>query len=113
MGPKYMPLTEAWEKRLREAREKGEEPVEVNCFGTEKYEIINVEKVTIVKIKLWHEKSKRWEFYEAREYIDVCPACGRLMKVRYIPGTTYIATCSKQCTKEYLEYLRSKRRGVS
>ena len=37
---KFMPGSETWKKRLEEALEKGEEPVEIFCFGTDKFELI-------------------------------------------------------------------------
>jgi len=85
--------TEPWEKRLREALEKGEKPVNVYCFGTKEFKILGN------RVRLF--RRGRWFEYECKDYYDVCPVCGRLMHVYYIPGTTFLACCSEECYKKY------------
>ena len=114
---KFMPGSETWKKRLREALEKGEEPVEIFCFGTEKFELIRDvgmqysygfrTRKSKHTVKIFNEKFGAWQRYPCNEYLDVCPICGRLMKVFYIPGTTYLACCSSRCYEEYFKLSKS------
>ena len=78
---------EAYRKRMVEAQQRGEKPVEVNCFGTDKYEIVGKRLV----VKVFNPKLGIWEEHVAVEHIDICPICGRLMLVRAIKGTTYLS----------------------
>ena len=72
-----------------------EEPIEVYCFGTNKFRL----KATVVEI--FNEKLGKWQWYEYSKTVMPCPVCGRLMKVYYIPGTTWFACCSEECYKKY------------
>jgi hypothetical protein len=90
--------SEAWQKRLKEAIEKEEKPVEVNCFGG-KFEI----KHGII-IRHFNEKAGIWMEEPGVEYKDICPACGKLMLVRAITRTTWLACCSKECYEKYLKH---------
>lgn len=78
-------------ERLREAISKKEEPVKVNCFGIDKYEIVGK------RVKIYNEEHQFWHYYDCLEYQDVCPMCGTLMQVRAIKGSTWLALCSKAC----------------
>jgi hypothetical protein len=42
------------------------------------------------------------------EYLDKCTICGRLMLVRAIVGTTWLACCSEKCYEEWEKH-ESKR----
>ena len=70
--------------------------VEVNCFGTDKFVLLSNRKV-----KVFNEKTGRWQTYDMIEYHDNCPVCGKAMLVRAIPGTTWLACCSEECYRKY------------
>jgi len=95
----FAPGSERWRRRLEEALRRGEEPVEVDCFGTDKYKILG--KKVVVRVRIYNEKLGIWEDRMAVEYYDVCPVCGRLMLVRALEGTTYLACCSEECYEEF------------
>jgi len=89
---------------------------EIFCFGTDKYEFIpdmrlpyttvfppsrrRPQQYSDHAVKIFNEKTGEWEYYPCNETIIECPVCGRLMKVYYIPGTTWLATCSLECNIE-------------
>jgi len=113
----YLPGSEPWKKRFEEALKKGEKPVEVFVFGTENFKLLKgvpryyhygfKSRRSDHAVKIYNEKLGTWQYYPCNEYLDVCPVCGKLMKVFYIPGTTYLACCSEQCYKKYEEFSKS------
>jgi len=122
---RFMPGSESWRKRLREALEKGEKPVEIFCFGTEKFKLIRDvgmpysygfrTRKSKHTVKIFNEKLGTWQRYPCNDYLDVCPVCGRLIHVYYIPGTTWLACCSDKCYEHYKEHemnLLKELRGV-
>ena len=92
--------TEKYTERFKQALENKEKPVEVNCFGTSNYKIIDSRYV-----RIRHEDGY-WMTYEYVEYRDICPVCGRLMLVRAIRGTTWLALCSEECYKKFNELMK-------
>jgi len=113
-------------KLLKEALKRGDKPIEVNCFGNRKYKLYPNKKITLTThaparpedfreyklILLWNEKLKTWESWGYVEYLDVCPVCGRLMLVRALPGTTWIACCGEDCYKKWFEWYKKAFGGV-
>lgn len=91
--------SEAEIKRFKEAIQNKEVPVEVNCFGTDKFEILGKQ----IAVKIFNDKTGHWEKHIGVEYLAVCPVCGRLMLVRAIEGTTWVAMCSKGCYEKWDE----------
>ena len=87
--------TDKYRERFKQALESGEKPVEVNCFGSHNYKIIDSHHVKI------QDKYGYWLTYEYVEYQDICPVCGRLMLVRAIRGTTWLALCSEECYRKF------------
>jgi len=75
------------------------EPTKVYCFGTNQFRIIKGKESAYVKI--YNPKLKYWMDYPLHDYIDECPTCGKPIHIFYIPGTTYLACCSKECYEEY------------
>jgi len=98
----FMPGSNAWKHRFREAMERGEKPVEVNCFGDMRYELVGYAPI----VRIYNEKMGRWEDHIGVEYRDICPVCGRLMLVRAIKGTTWLALCSEECYRKFDELRR-------
>lgn len=84
-------------QRMKEAIQNKEIPIEVNCIGTDKYEILSKQVV----IRYFNEKLGIWQEHPGVEYRDICPICGRLMLVRAIKGTTWLALCSKKCYEKF------------
>ena len=89
--------SDAWKKRLEEARTNNEQAKEVNCFFGAKYEILDRQLI----VNIFNEKTQHWREEIAVEYNDVCPICGTLMLVKAIKGTTWLALCSKECYDKY------------
>jgi len=100
----YMPGTKAWKQKWQEAMKNREEAIEVNCFGTKQYKIRHG-----LVVELFNEKLGIWQEYPGVEHNEICPVCGRVMLVRAIKGTTYLACCSKECYKKYLEWRKAKK----
>ena len=98
--------SEAWKLRRKQAFDKGEKPKEVNCFGTDKFEIVGKRLV----VKVFNEKLGVWQEHIGVEYVDVCCICGSLMLVRAIRGTTWLALCSKECYEKFDKLRKEKRR---
>lgn len=96
-------------KFIAAALKAEEQPVEVNCTGVPKDKIRNIQKV--LSAEILNEKTGHWQKVELTEYIDACPICGKLMKVRAIIGTTWIAACcsehSEQALKEIEEHAKN------
>jgi len=87
--------TDKRKERFEQALKNKEKPVEVNCFGTNNYKIIDSHHVKV------QQSSGHWLTYEYVEYQDICPVCGRLMLVRAIRGTTWLALCSEECYRKF------------
>ena len=87
--------TDKYRERFKQALKNKEKPVEVNCFGTNNYKIIDSHRV-----RVQHDDG-HWLTYEYVEYQDICPVCGRLMLVRAIKGTTWLALCSEECYRKF------------
>jgi len=94
--------TEARKKRLIEAMEKGEKPVEVNCVPGQ-WEFLG----NLRPVRFFNEKTGRWEDQVIIEYLDVCPFCGKLMLVRALKGTTWLGLDSPECYEKWKEYWKS------
>jgi hypothetical protein len=56
----------------------------------------------------YNDKLKTWQPEPMIEYLDKCTICGRLMLVRAIVGTTWLACCSEKCYEEWEKH-ESKR----
>jgi hypothetical protein len=95
-----------------------EKLVEVNCFGVQEGKYIITDRKMLFSthypakpedfkeykvVLIYNDKLKTWEAHPMIEYIDKCPVCGRLMLVRAIAGTTWLACCSEKCYEEYLK----------
>jgi len=90
---------------------------EVYCFGTDKFKLVKgvgmaysmvapAIKPELIKhskhtVKIYNEKTRSWEPYPCNELVTRCPVCGSLMKVYFIPGTTWLALCSKECSDKF------------
>jgi len=95
---------------------------EAFVFGTDKFELIRNRRMVYFPIlppprsqpcrlsdhmvKIFNEKTNTWELYPCNETITECPVCGTLLKAYYIPGTSWMACCSKDCTKKLDEKIR-------
>jgi len=92
---------------------KMEEPMEVFVFGVplERYRFhrgvsirYNVgagwEKSKHM-VEIWNEKTEMWQCHAVNEMVDRCPVCGTPMRCYYIPGTWWLACCSKGCYREF------------
>ena len=83
----------------------------VDCFGTKKYRILKttVKRKTFGKeksfraVEVYNEKLGMWITEPMVEHFAKCPVCGKLIFVRAIFGTTYVATCSDKCMKKLME----------
>jgi hypothetical protein len=98
-----------------------EKPVEVNCFGVPEGKYIITDKKMVFSthyparpedfkeykvVLIYNDKLKTWEAHPMVEYEDKCSVCGRLMLVRAIAGTNWLACCSEECYKIALEKLK-------
>jgi len=63
-------------------------------------------KISDHMVEIYNEETGKWEQYPCNETVMECPVCGKLMKVYYIPGTTWFATCSEECNKKLREKAR-------
>ena len=52
-------------------------------------------------VEVWNEKLNAWQCYPCNEAILNCPVCGKPMRCFYIPGTTWLACCSKECYEKF------------
>ena len=94
------------------------EPVEVYVFGTEKFRLhkgVSVYYATSIRgelklshhmVEIFNEKTGRWQYYPCCEAVLPCPVCGKPMRVYYVPGTTWLALCSKECSEKFDEKMR-------
>ncbi len=90
--------SKATEERWEHYKDKMEEAKEVTVFGTDKYEIVGEQ--TTMEVRIFNDKIDRWQHYDCRFYYGICPICGTLMKVIYIPGSSWLAACSEECYGE-------------
>jgi hypothetical protein len=89
-------------ERWKELGEVREDHVPVFCVPSPKYNVLEhtFKSKNEGEVEVWNEKVERWETLKLGWYYDICPQCGTLMRVFYIPGTTWIAACSKKCYEE-------------
>jgi hypothetical protein len=106
---------EACRKRWAEVRANNEKPVEVNCFGTKKYELgrLYVDSLAtdevgklngLIHVRVYNDKISHWMEEDAIQYPELCPVDGKFMLVRAIRGTTWIACCGEKCYAVWMEY---------
>lgn len=74
---------------------------EVNCLGTEKFEL--GDKVTRRYVKIFNEKIQVWQEYLVLEFESKCPVCKSNILVRALEWSYYLACCSEECYKKYHE----------
>jgi hypothetical protein len=95
-----------------------DKPIEVNCLGVPEEKYIITDKTMLFSwhypakpecfkeyriILIYNDKLETWEPKPLIEYLDNCPICGKLILVRSIAGTTWIACCSEKCYKKWKE----------
>lgn len=95
-----LPLEERG-KFIAAALKAEEEPVFVDCTGVSEDNIRNIYKV--LSAEIFNEKTGNWQKVELTEYLDACPICGKLMKVRAIVGTTWLAACCPEHSGQALK----------
>lgn len=61
------------------------------------------------EIEIWNHKINQWQNDKVAWYDDICPNCGNLMRVFYIPGTTWLGACSEDCYKEIFTLIEASR----
>ena len=110
-----LPSWEEQRKALKDAIMRGDKPMECNCIPYKKWKIEKDKKITVSNvypakpenfheypvIMVFNEKLKTWQADPLVEYKNVCPVCLKLMLVRAILGTTWLACCSKECYEKY------------
>lgn len=99
-----------FEERIRLSREallRGDEPLDVNCTGVSDNKIETLGVATIAKI--YNDKTGNWQRVELTEYLDSCPICGRLMRVKAITGTTWLAACPEHIEQAFEELEKSRK----
>ena len=69
--------------------------IDVHVFGTDKFQLQRGS--TMGYVRIFNEKLNIWQNEPCHDYYDICSVCGKLMHVYVVPGTTYIAACSKEC----------------
>jgi len=87
------------------------ELVEVCVFGTMKFNLHRGVSINYNvgsgftrsqhMVEVWNEKLNAWQCYPCNEAILNCPVCGKPMRCFYIPGTTWLACCSKECYEKF------------
>ena len=89
---------------------------EVNCFGLPegKYRIERGKKITVSLtypakpedfreypvVMVYNDKLGTWQAEPMVECYERCPVCGKLMLVRAIAGTSWLACCSEGCYRK-------------
>jgi len=101
--------SDARRERYKEAFEKNEKPIEVNCISLKDVQIVRGEVV----FRGLNEKTGRIEEWPGFEYLDICPICGKLMLIRVIKGTTWLALCSKECYERYIAPMETEAEKLS
>lgn len=91
------------ERLLSEAIKRRDIPIEINCTGVPLDKIRDVRKITSAEI--YNKKTRRWQKVELSEYLDICPTCGKFMKVTAVVGSTWVAACCEEHTIETLKDL--------
>ena len=99
--------TEARRKRYKECAEDHSGAIVVHLFGTDKFRF--VEGWTMAYIQIFNEKLNVWQNEACTDYYDICSVCGKLMHIYVVPGTSYIAACSKECTEQILKLIREEK----
>jgi len=89
------------------------EPVEVYVFGTKDFKLHRGVSIDFDvgagpmrsqhMVEIFNEKIGAWQYCPCNETIVRCPVCGKPMKCFYIPGTTWLACCSKECYEKFDE----------
>ncbi len=90
--------SKATKERYEYYKDKMNEAILVTVFGTDKFDMLG--ERTIVRTKIYNDKINQWQEYDCRFYYGICPICGKLMKVVFIPGTTWLVACSRECYGE-------------
>ena len=110
-----LPSWEEQREALADATVRGDEIIECNCIPYKKWKLRKDVKITVsdvypAKLENFHEypvimvfneKLETWQANPLVEYRAVCPVCLKLMLVRAIAGTTWLACCSKECYEKY------------
>jgi len=116
-----LPSWEEQRKALKDAIMRRDKPIECNCIPYKKWKIEKDRKITVstvypakpeyfheyTVILVFNEKLETWQAEPLVECKNVCPVCLKLMLVRAIAGTTWLACCSKECYEKYKK-LRKK-----
>lgn len=114
----------SWEEQLealKNAIARGDKPIECNCIPYKEWKLRKEVKITVSTvypakpedfheypvIMVFNEKLKTWQAEPLVEYSNVCPVCLKLMLVRAIAGSSWLACCSKECYEKY-DKLRKK-----
>lgn len=106
--PKYIPGSDEWQRRLDEALRANEVPLEVHIFGVTEYEIVG-DKVQYVEDGVTALRPISSE-------IDLCPVCGKLLKILFIKGVPHVGTCGDEHAREVMAFIdqqqqRAQKRG--
>lgn len=110
-----LPSWEEREKAFKKAIARGDEPQECNCIPYKKWRIEKDKKTMYSNvypakpenfyecpvIMVYNEKMETWQAEPLIEYSDVCPICLKLLLVRAIAGSTWLACCSKECYEKW------------
>lgn len=96
--------SQAEKERWEYYKDKMGEAVVVTVFGTDKFEMLG--ERTIIRTKIFNDKINQWQHHDCRFYYSICSICGKLMKVVFIPGTSWLAACSRKCYEE-MDKIRS------
>jgi len=96
--------SEARKEKWKEYGTDRSNAVDVHIFGTDKFRLHKGE--TMGYVRIFNEKLQVWQNESCHDYFGICPICGKLMHVYVIPGTTYVATCSKECTEQTLKLMK-------
>jgi hypothetical protein len=94
------------------------ELVEVNVFGVPQdkfklhrdvrinYNIGGGLRLSQHMVEIFNEKLGTWQCCPCNEAVVNCPVCGKPMRCFYIPGTTWLACCSRECYQKFDEKVR-------
>lgn len=93
----------------------GKKPQLVRMFPTDKAKDIGVVKDAPLTfgppfghslqktVTILNDKTGRWEVCGLVDSLAPCPTCGKMLRVQAIQGTTYLATCSGECSIAWME----------
>lgn len=121
MEIEQLPSWEEQRKVFKDAIVRGDKPIECNCIPYKEWKLEKDKKITVSNvypakpenfreypvIMVFNEKLETWQAEPLVEYSDACPVCLKLMLVRAIAGSTWLACCSKECYEKYWK-LRKK-----